>query len=198
VVVCLLVRHGAHDLIDRSLCGRTHDIALNGAGQRQAQSLAEHLSRMPVTQIQASPRRRALETAKPVAAKLGLNLSTCDALDEVDFGAWSGQTFEDLGRDLAWRQWNENRASARAPGGESMCEAQARIIAHIKTLHSATPDACVVMITHAEMVRAAALSWLSLPLDAWWRIEVPPASITRIEIGSIRPSQVSTAWRSAP
>ena len=38
------------------------------------------------------------------------------------------------------------------------------------------------MVTHAEIIRCAVLHCLSLPLDAWSRIDVPPASVVKLDL----------------
>ena len=137
-------------------------------------------------QIHASPRQRAVETARIIGEMYGGGpIETADALDEVDFGAWSGPDFLDLAQDPQWRRWNELRSLARPPGGETMLEAQARIMGHIERLSAALPEGAVALVTHAEMIRAAILYGLGLSLDAWSRLEISPASITRLSMTAL-------------
>jgi broad specificity phosphatase PhoE len=44
------------------------------------------------------------------------------------------------------------------------------------------------MVTHAEIIRAAVLHAMSLSLDEWPHIDVPPASVTRLETRSATPA----------
>jgi broad specificity phosphatase PhoE len=180
VALFLLVRHAAHDLLDRLLAGRMDGVPLSAAGRQQAAELASRLSRLKLTAVHSSPRLRARETAAPIAALAGLPVEVCPALDEVDFGEWTGRSFGDLASDPAWRRWNEERGASRPPGGESMAEAQQRLLAHIAAAHARSPDGRTVMVTHAEIVRAAVLHARSLPISAWNRISIAPASVTVI------------------
>jgi len=136
--------------------------------------------------IHASPRQRAVETARAIDEMYGGGpIEIAEALDEVDFGAWSGLDFLDLAQDPQWRRWNEFRSLARPPGGETMLEAQARIMGHVERVSAALPEGAVALVTHAEMIRAALLSCLGLSHDAWSRLEISPASITRLSITAL-------------
>ena len=71
----------------------------------------------------SSPRQRTQETAAPIAATLGLPVQTVAALDEIDFGTFTGRNFADLDGDPDWHRWNAERGSVRCPEGETMVEA---------------------------------------------------------------------------
>src|SRR6202041_448933 len=107
VTMFFLIRHAAQALIGEHLAGRTAEAALGEAGSAQAVHLGERMRNERLDAIQASPRERTLETARAVAQACGVAfVETVDALDEVDFGVWSGVDFETLCHDLRWRRWN--------------------------------------------------------------------------------------------
>jgi broad specificity phosphatase PhoE len=182
LTLCLLVRHAAHDLVDRVLVGRMDGISLSGAGRRQAVALGTRLKSFNVTGVQSSPRRRAADTAAVIAKSLGLDVEIRSALDELEFGAWTGSKFEDLAGDPQWACWNRERGRTRPPGGESMHEAQTRIVSHLNRMRETPSHGCIVMVSHAEVIRAAVLHAMSMPLDEWMRVDVPPASVTKLEL----------------
>jgi broad specificity phosphatase PhoE len=178
-----LIRHAAQALIGEHLAGRTAEAALGEAGSAQAVRLGERMRNERLDAIQASPRERTLETARVVAQACGIaSVETVDALDEVDFGAWSGVDFETLSHDLRWRRWNERRSLARAPEGESMLEVQGRVVRHIERARAVWPDCALALVSHAEVIRAALIYFLGLSLDAWRLIEISPASITKLVV----------------
>jgi probable phosphoglycerate mutase len=183
VTTFFLVRHAAHALLGQVLAGRMPDLSLNLAGRRQASRLGLRLVRERLTLLQSSPSRRARETADLLAAPVGLPVAVAPALDEVDFGEWTGRSFAELSRDPRWRVWNAERGAARAPGGESMEEAQSRIVGHLESLRRDHPDGRILLVTHAEIVRAALLHHLGLPLQAYERIEISPGSVTVLSLG---------------
>ncbi len=178
----LLIRHAMHDQLDRVLTGRRRGVPINAAGREQVRGLAKRLRPVGITHVQSSPCRRALQTAAPIAWDAALSVETFAALDEVEFGDWSGRSFDELYRESGWRQWNEDRARSQAPGGEDMASVQGRIVAHLHRMHAQHPFGRIVIVSHAETIRAAALHLMSMPLDDWSSVPVPPASITRVQV----------------
>src|SRR3546814_3714337 len=79
--------------------------------------------------LQCSPRRRTHETAMYIAQSCGSDPEIIPALDEIDFGEWSGRAFESLKDSDDWRRWNETRGQSRPPGGERIIEVIGR--AHV-------------------------------------------------------------------
>ncbi len=176
-----LVRHATHALVARVLVGRTAGVRLGEEGLLQAELLAGRLARQPIDAVQSSPRERAMETAAAIAKKHALEVEIVPELDEADFGAWTGQCFEDLAFDDRWNAWNCARSRARPPSGESMRELQERITGHL--LRSARAKSCgsLVMVTHAEVIRAALLGQLGWSLDDYASLEIAPASVSVLE-----------------
>lgn len=179
----LLVRHAEHDLLGKVLTGRMPGVELGPTGRRQAQLLARHFREAAVTAVHSSPRERARQTAEPIAAALGLACETAAALDEIDFGNWTGKRFDELAADPGWQKWNEFRATSRCPGGESMAEAQARLVGHLDHLRAAHAGVVVVLVSHADMIKVALLHVLGASLDAIQRIEIAPASVSTLVLG---------------
>src|SRR5215208_4605580 len=129
-----LVRHAAHDRLDRVLCGRMPGVTLGTLGRAQAAALSERLAGESIGAVYASPLERARETAEPLAERSGLAVRVEAAFQELDFGAWSGRAFDDLSGDPLWTRWNTARSLTRPPGGETMWEAQARVVGGIERL----------------------------------------------------------------
>lgn len=178
-----LVRHAAHDLLDKVLVGRMPDVAISARGRQQAQHLADRLGSEEVSALQSSPQQRACETAQPIADRLGLPVQTSPALDEIDLGRWTGSSFETLAGDSAWDTWNRVRHRARAPQGESMLEVQLRIIKHLEDMRVSHPDGRMVLVSHSDVIKAALLFYLGLSLDAYAKLEISPASFSTVVIG---------------
>lgn len=177
----LLVRHAVHD--NGSLTGRAKGFGLGEAGRGQAKRLGARLARETVHAIFTSPRERACETAAAIVRARGARQAIlADALDEVDFGSWSGRAFDDLDDDPAWRRWNGLRSLSRAPGGESMLDVQQRVLLFLEPF-STRGNHNLVLVTHAEVIRAAVSYYLGLSIDAWPRFEISPASITTVVVG---------------
>jgi broad specificity phosphatase PhoE len=181
VTLFFLIRHAAHDEMLTHLTGRSPGVVLGETGKAQALQLAARLRHERFDAIHTSPRERAIETSQAIAAESGFsNIEPCEDLDEVDFGLWSGRPFADLIEDSQWRRWNAQRSFARPPGGETILDVQRRIMRQIENTALATSKRAVVFVTHAEVIRAALAYCLCLPVDMWQRLEIGPASISRV------------------
>jgi broad specificity phosphatase PhoE len=95
--------------------------------------------------------------------------------------AWNA--FDGLQADPAWRTWNTVRNVSRPPGGETMLEAQARIVRHMERVRAAHPDSGVVLVGHGDMIKAAAAYYIGLALDLIHRLEADAGSLTTLVVG---------------
>ncbi len=158
-------------------------VALSDDGRAQAAALARGLAVERIDRIACSPLERTHDTADAIAATCGLAApDPIGALVEIDMGDWTGAAFGDLGGE-AWDAWNQQRGTARIPGGETMAEAQARIVGYMAYVAATEDGAVVALVTHSDMIRAAVAHALGLPLDHLLRFDVGPASVSRIVMG---------------
>ena len=174
-----LVRHGHHALLGRVLCGRTSGVGLDDFGCMQMSDCAERMILTP-TAVQSSPQRRAQQSASIIAACFGLPVEIVPAIDEIDFGDWTGRLLSELNDDPAWRRWNSHRGSSRPPNGESMQAVQRRVVRHLDAIRDDACDGAIVVVSHAEPIRAALLHYAHLALDDFLSITVDIASISTI------------------
>jgi broad specificity phosphatase PhoE len=176
----LLVRHATCAHIEEVLLGRTLDAPLDANGRRQARAVAEHLRREAPLRVESSPRRRALETARAIAAAASCELAVAPPLDELDFGDWSGRTFADLQHEPAWRRWNESRDDAHTPAGAGIRALQLSVGRYLATLAGTCAGATLVLVTHAEVIRSLVLHCLGAAAGDYPRVAIDPASVTRL------------------
>lgn len=180
----IFVRHGESDGMRERLAGRAPGIGLTLQGKAQANAAARHLASFPVTRILSSPQQRARETAELIAAILDVQVESHSELDELDFGDWTGLGFADLQNVPEWKLFNSLRSLRRAPGGESLREAQTRVIHAVLELHSVYPGNTFVLVTHADIIRAALAYFSGTPLDLFLRFAIDPASETIIQMSN--------------
>ncbi|MFC3077316.1 histidine phosphatase family protein [Phenylobacterium terrae] len=181
--VVYFVRHGSHDRLGKVLCGRMPGVTLSEQGLAECEALARRLAREPIDAVYASPLERTVATGEPIAQALGLPLQLSENLLEVDYGDWTGARFEELDGRAEWRTWNEERASALPPGGESMAQVQMRVGRFINEAVQGHPDQRVVAVTHGDVIKAALMAGLSLSLNEHHRIEVSPGSLSVVVAG---------------
>jgi probable phosphoglycerate mutase len=183
MTIVLMVRHAEHVLQGRALVGRSDDAPISQRGQEQIRLLADILAQERVAAVQSSPRSRARETAAAIGARHKLDIQVHAAWDEIDYGDWTGMSFDQLAGLPEWRAWNEKRDAATPPDGESMQALQSRVLAHLQAIRQAYPRKTVVAVSHAEPIRAALLHATDTPLNDFARIDVLPGSITRLVLG---------------
>ena len=177
-----LVRHAVHDVVEHVLVGRNQQRGLSSEGSRQASRLGTYFAGKQIADIQSSPQLRARQTANAIATAIGIPCRIVADIDEIDAGDWTGRSFDDLENDARWRRWNSQREAARIPGGESMHEVQGRIMRHLARVAECCADRRVVMVTHAEIIRAAILKFRGMPLQDFIKTPVAPASVTVISL----------------
>ena len=177
-----LIRHASCDGLGQTLWGRTPGICLNDKGAAQAQCLADRFKNVSLDAIYSSPLERALQTATVIAQSTKLDVQTCDAANEIDFGEWSGKTFDELSRDERWRHFNRCRSVTMIPGGESFLDVQNRIVKELKTLALQHSDAHIAIISHADVIRAAVAYFSAIPIELVERFEISPCSVSAVAI----------------
>ncbi len=181
----LLIRHGENDYVKKGrLAGRLPGVHLNQTGLAQAQAVAERLAGAPIKAIYSSPLERTLETAAPLAEKLGLPVIPCPGLIEVDFGEWQDQKLKGLARGKLWRVVQGAPSVMRFPGGETFADAQRRICAQLETLAAQhDPKDLLACVTHSDAIKLAVAYFIGLPIDLFQRLHVSPGSITTLALG---------------
>src|SRR5260370_18125149 len=120
-----LLRHGQHDLQGRVVAGRMPGVGLSERGRAEIAAVAERLAGDDgVAALYSSPLQRTRESAEIVAARLGLPIGFRDDLIELDFGEWTGSTFDAVRADPPWEPWRPPRTLASIPAGETMLPVQ--------------------------------------------------------------------------
>jgi len=179
----LLIRHATNDTVGIRLSGRKAGVHLNEEGRIQVQKLAARLEGMKINAVYSSPLERAVQTAEPIANILNLETIVCEDFLEINFGEWTFKTFKELDELAHFQQFNKFRSFTRVPGGESMPEAQMRMITGIEKLCSRHPNETVAVVSHADMIKSAVAYYTGTHLDLFHRVEISPASVSIIEIG---------------
>ncbi|HKS89781.1 MAG TPA: histidine phosphatase family protein [Stellaceae bacterium] len=177
-----LLRHGEHGLLGRVLVGRMPGVGLSERGRAEIAGVAERLARHQIAAVYASPLQRTRETADIVAERLGLPVALCDGLIELDFGEWTGATFDAIRADPRWPAWSTQRSLSRIPGGESMREVQHRAVEAVFEIGERHPDDDIVLVSHGDVIRAVLVFALGMPLDFYGRIEIGQGSLSTLRL----------------
>jgi broad specificity phosphatase PhoE len=178
----LLVRHAVTDAIGQRLVGRLPRVHLTTEGREQARKLATTLETKSLVAVYTSPMERAIETATPIAAMLKQEPIVRPGLTEVDFGDWSGFTFQALDQLPDWKRFNTNRTGVRPPRGELVAEVQARMVAEVDLIRTMHPGGVVAVVSHGDPLKALVAYYLGLSLELLSRIDIAPASWSALSL----------------
>ncbi|MCS6938882.1 MAG: histidine phosphatase family protein [Roseiflexus sp.] len=156
-----IIRHGQTDW---NLQGRWQgkaDIPLNDTGRAQAQRLAGHLHRRRIRfdAIYSSDLLRAWETATLIADRLNLIPAPLPALREIDVGAWSGLTRDEVitqYHDL-WERLHSGEDVPRGGSGETFGQLYDRVVGAVEHLVRERPGQTIALVTHGGPARALLL-----------------------------------------
>lgn len=176
------IRHAAIDGLGQRIAGRTAGVALNADGREQALRLARRLARESIDAVYASPQQRAMQTGEALARDLKLELRIANELDEIDFGDWTGKSYEELGALPEWRVFNQLHSSTSPPNGELLLEAQTRVVRFMAQLREQNAAKRIALVSHGDVIRVALAHQLGIPIDFLMRFEIGPASVSSVEL----------------
>jgi probable phosphoglycerate mutase len=179
----ILVRHGETDHTrDKRFSGRGgDDPGLNADGRAQVRAVADWLAPLgeEIDAVVTSPLRRTRETADIIGERLGLPVEVEDGLAEAAFGTWDGLTFRQVQQqypdDLdAWL----GSMDIAPGGGDSFTDMDLRVRRARDRLLAAHPGKAVLAVSHVTPIKLMVKLALDAPLEAVYRMELAPASVT--------------------
>ncbi|MFF0206642.1 bifunctional RNase H/acid phosphatase [Streptomyces althioticus] len=181
----VLLRHGETPLTPQKRFSGSggSDPSLSGIGREQAEKVAAALARRGTVQaVVASPLARTRETARIVAARLGLDVAVEDGLRETDFGAWEGLTFgevrERYPEDLD--AWLASPDVGPTGGGESFAATADRVAEARDKLLAEYRGRTVLLVTHVTPIKTMIRLALGAPPEALFRMELSAASLSAV------------------
>jgi 2,3-bisphosphoglycerate-dependent phosphoglycerate mutase len=183
----ILVRHGASapavpGQLFPVLDGHG-DPPLAPEGEAQAVAVAARLSREPVDRLFVTGLKRTVQTAAPLADKLGIEPVEIPELREIHLGEWEAGEFRIRMRrrdPVALRTIAEERWDV-IPGAESMDSFAARVAHGFERIVEATgPDATAVAFVHGGVIGEVAHQVAQSRPFAF--VHADNASITRVAV----------------
>ncbi len=158
-----LVRHGATYWNATGRAQGQADIELNETGKRQSERLAEEFRGADVAAIYSSDLKRAIDTATPIAAALGLEVRVDPAFSEIDQGEWQGLTPGEI--QSRWPDlWGPARHYRARPGGESPEQVRDRALEGLTRVTRNHPEGEVIVVSHGGTIRWIAAAALGFDL----------------------------------
>ena len=177
-----LLRHGTV-AGDAGLYGHT-DIPVTESGQLQMQQSVN--IDLQYQQVISSPLQRCLRFAKDYSRRQALSLKVEPLLQEMNFGVWDGQTFDQL--QSCWadlEKFWQSPAANTPPNGESLLAFHERVAQIWPVLLQQCRGTQSLVVTHAGVIRMIlaqllCVDWQSA--DYYQRLRIDYGSITRIQV----------------
>lgn len=180
----VLVRHGvtAHTVEKRFSGGlASANPGLSDEGRDQVRAAADWLAPIAdaIDAVIASPVRRTRESAEIVAERLGREVELEPGFAEMEFGRWDGMTFAEVADQHqdeldAWL----GSLEVAPGGGESFRQVEERVLAGLDRVLEAHAGRTVVVVSHVTPIKTLVAHALGAPLEAVYRMELTPASVT--------------------
>lgn len=134
----MLVRHGQSEWNALGLWTGQRDIGLTQKGREEAREAAEQLRDMVLHKAHTSQLSRAQETLELIKTALGhtdLETKKDSALNERDYGDYTGKNKWEIGKQLGEEEFTKLRRSwdYPIPNGESLKDVHARVLPYYKS-----------------------------------------------------------------
>jgi broad specificity phosphatase PhoE/ribonuclease HI len=190
----VLVRHGVtpHTVEKRFSGGlASANPGLSDEGRDQIRAVGDWLA--PIAEkidvVVSSPVRRTLESAEILGAVLGREVEVEPGFAEMEFGAWDGMTFTEVGEKhpdelTAWL----GSLDIAPGGGESFRVVEKRVLDALSRVLEQHAGKTIVVVSHVTPIKTIVAHALDAPLQSVFRMELSPASITVVSWYDERPS----------
>jgi broad specificity phosphatase PhoE len=179
-----LVRHGATSATEEDRFSGSTGAELSEQGRWQAARLAERLAQQNIAAVYSSPLSRALETARIVAGRCGLDPVIRDGLREMGHGHWEGRKREDVEREFAdeYSAWEADPFTFAPVGGESGVAVLARALPVVREIVAAHPGGHLLVVSHKATLRLLLSSLLGFdPRGYRDRLDQSPACLNVVD-----------------
>ena len=154
----VLVRHGQVAANRDFRYVGSNDEPLTDVGREQARLLGVAIAQISPLRLYSSPLLRALETARAIGDRSGVQIEVDPTLREQSFGRWEGLTRSEVAElsreDAEILQRFDRCAEVAPPGGESHLELRSRLLSLIERLeglqdHGGAP---IVLVSHVDVL----------------------------------------------
>jgi probable phosphoglycerate mutase len=182
--ICI-IRHGETDWnVERRIQGNI-DVALNETGIAQAGATAAGLAGRRFDAVYSSDLDRALQTARSVAAALGLDVRPDPGLRERHYGVLQGLTTAEVAvrYPTAYAHYLARSPDHRFGSGECLADFSARIVTAIEALAIRHPGEELLLVSHGGVLDICYRRATGRPLSTPRDFSIPNAALNWFEIG---------------
>jgi len=145
-------------------------VPLSEAGVENVRQISKALVPHEPTVIYAPSGEAEQQTAKLLSKGLGLKIRGEDRLVEIDYGLWQGLAYQEIKRrqPRLHKQWLEEPASVRPPGGETLAEARQRISAALDDIVKKECNGGPIIVLRPVVMGLLRCCLENFPIDDIW------------------------------
>ena len=195
-----LLRHGQTNASRGNLfSGRRMNPSLTDEGLLMAEAFAASYRHKEWRAIYSSPLTRAVTTAAPLSAAVGIPVVTRDGFAEIDYGAWDGLSASEVNEryHADYLRWTADPAWNPPTGGETAVALAQRVTRELESIAAEHDHGNVLIVAHKATIRVAICALLGVDVGRFrYRFDCPVGSVTIIEFREHGPFAFAIADRS--
>jgi broad specificity phosphatase PhoE len=179
-----LLRHGEVEASYHRVFGGKIDMDLSPLGHQQVQALADYFRRHPPHVMYASPMKRVRQTLAPLARQTGLDPIVIPGLREVDFGVWTGLSWDQVYErfKVSAFDWLNQLEAGSIAEAESTAAFRQRVDDGLRQILERSPCKEVAVVAHGGVIRMLLSLLLDLPFVRMSAFDIEYACITKVKI----------------
>lgn len=181
-----LLRHGEVESRYHRVFGGKIDMELSPLGHEQVQALADYFRRHPPHVMYASPMKRVQQTLAPLARQTDLQPVVLKDLREVDFGEWTGLSWDQVYDrfQVSAFNWLDQLEAKGISGAETTDEFRARVDGALQQILTESAHKEVAVVCHGGVIRMLLSLLLDLPFTKMSAFDIEYASITKVKLSA--------------
>lgn len=191
----ILIRHGETDFTSqRKYCGHKK-IPLNAKGVKQAEDLRHEVKKLNIDKIYTSDLVRTFQMSCILFKRR--RLIKRRNLREIDFGKFSGLTFEESKKlyPNVYKIWMGNPMNVKIPGGETFRQFKRRVVTAFKKISRENSNKTIAIVAHGGPLRIILLHVLKMHISKFWDIVQDTAALNIIDFNKNKPKIIKMNWK---
>lgn len=167
----VVIRSGATDYEMQGRIRGTLEVPLCGDGVEEAELVARHMRELPPDVLVTSADAAALQTARIIGRRLGIEPRVIAGLGNLDLGLWQGSSADEIRarQPKLHRQWQSNPWSVSPPEGETLDEACRRVESALERFLRKSTALRVALVLPDPLDRVVRWMAMGQPLGDLWR-----------------------------
>ena len=192
MITLYLVRHGETTYNAQGRIQGHTDAPLSPLGFKQAEAIANRLSKDKFTAVYSSDLGRASSTAEIIAAHHNLPVNTTPLIRESNLGVVQGLTNAEVEQryPAELNEWRRNPLTMRPPGAETQQDVITRCAQFLQNISNAHNDGDKILVVgHGGSLRGLIVAACKLSIGFYRMIHFSNASLSIVDI-----SESSSLW----